>query len=104
MSDRSTGSDGSILPFPPTQSASIAGLTIEDSVYRKREQPRRLPDDAPNILLILIDDVGPATASTFGGEISTPTMDRVAEMGITYNRFRLPIVCTRPSFAISVTS
>jgi len=94
MSDRNTGSDGSILPFPPTPSASIAGLTIEDSVYRKREQPRRLPDDAPNILLILIDDVGPATASTFGGEISTPTMDRVAGLGITYNRFHTTAMCS----------
>src|SRR5882724_13048757 len=68
--------DGSILPFPPAPSASRPGLTIQDSVYSKRVQPKRLADGAPNILIILIDDDGPATPSTYGGEISTPTLDR----------------------------
>ncbi len=76
-----------ILPFPPTPSASTAGLTMEDSTYRKRVVPQRLAADAPNILIILMDDIGPATSSTFGGEINTPTLDRIANMGVSYNRF-----------------
>ncbi len=76
-----------VLPFPPTPSASKAGLTIKDSVHKKRVTPSRLSKDAPNILIILIDDVGPGVASTFGGEVNTPTLDRVAKTGITYNRF-----------------
>ena len=49
------------LPFPPTPSASIAGRIMQESVYKQRVTPRRLPADAPNILIILIDDVGPGT-------------------------------------------
>jgi arylsulfatase len=60
-----------ILPFPPTPSASTAGLTMQDSIYQKRIEPKRLAADAPNILIILMDDVGPGTPSTYGGEINT---------------------------------
>lgn len=83
-----------ILPFPPNPSGSIAGRTIQDSVYSPRSATSRLPDDAPNIIIVLIDDVGPAQASTFGGEISTPTMDRIASQGITYNRFHTTAMCS----------
>jgi len=83
-----------ILPFPPTPSASTAGLTIPDSVYKKRVEPKRLADGAPNILIILMDDLGPATPSTYGGEINTPTLDRVAKMGISYNRFHSTAMCS----------
>ena len=83
-----------ILPFPPTPSASTAGLTIQDSTYKKRVEPKRLADGAPNILIILMDDVGPGTPSTYGGEINTPTLDRVAKMGISYNRFHSTAMCS----------
>ena len=61
------------LPFPPTPSASIAGRTMQESVYKQRVAPRRLPADTPNILIVLIDDAGPALPATFGGEVQTPT-------------------------------
>lgn len=83
-----------VLPFPPTPSASQAGLNMESSIYKKRVQPNRLPAGAPNILIILMDDIGPATASTFGGEINTPTLDRVAKMGVAYNRFHTTAMCS----------
>ena len=67
------------LPFPPTPSASIAGRTMQESVYKRRVEPRRLPSDSPNILIVLIDDAGPGLPSTFGGEIQTTTMDRIVE-------------------------
>ena len=82
------------LPFPPTPSASKPGLTIQGSTHQKRVAERRLPEDAPNILIVLIDDVGPATASTYGGEIDTPTLDRVARNGISYNRFHSTAMCS----------
>ena len=50
---------GDTLPFPPTPSASIAGRTLQESVYTPRVVPRRLPDSAPNIVIVLIDDAGP---------------------------------------------
>jgi hypothetical protein len=74
------------LPFPPTPSASTAGRTMQESVYKHREEPRRLPEDAPNILIVLIDDAGPALPTTFGGEVQTPTMDRIVKEGIPLDR------------------
>jgi arylsulfatase len=86
--------DGSVLPFPPTPSGSTAGLTMQDSIYKKRVDPHRLPKDAPNILIVLMDDVGPGQASTYGGEINTPTLSRVAKSGISYNRFHSTAMCS----------
>ncbi len=82
------------LPFPPTPSASVAGRTMQESVYRQRVEPRRLPKDAPNILIVLIDDVGAAQSSTFGGLINTPTMDRIVKQGVAYNRFHTTAMCS----------
>jgi arylsulfatase len=81
------------LPFPPTPSASIAGRDIQESVYKPRVEPRRLPADAPNILIILMDDTGPGLPSTYGGEVRTPTLERVAQAGISYNRFHSTAMC-----------
>jgi Sulfatase len=86
--------DGSILPFPATPSASTAGLTMQDSIYKKRIDPSRLPKDAPNILIILMDDAGPGLPATYGGEIQTPTLDRVANAGISFNRFHSTAMCS----------
>ena len=65
------------LPFPPTPSASTAGRTMQESTYERRVEPRRLPDDAPNILIVLIDDAGPGLPTTFGGEVRTDTLTRI---------------------------
>jgi arylsulfatase len=83
-----------VLPFPPTPSASEAGLTMGTSTYKKRVDPRRLPEDAPNVLIILIDDAGPATPSTYGGEINTPNLSRIANLGISFNRFHSTAMCS----------
>jgi arylsulfatase len=83
-----------VLPFPPTPSGSIAGRTMQESVYKPRVEPRRLPADAPNILIVILDDVGPAQPSTYGGEINTPTLDRIARTGISYNRFHTTAMCS----------
>ena len=83
-----------VLPFPPKPSGSIAGRDIQESVYHPLPAPKHLPDGAPNILIILMDDVGPGTASAYGGEIQTPTLDRVANAGISYNRFHTTAMCS----------
>lgn len=83
-----------ILPFPPAPSASDAGPTMADSTYKKRVEPKHLSSDAPNILIILMDDVGPGQASTYGGEVNTPTLTRIANMGISYNRFHSVAMCS----------
>jgi arylsulfatase A-like enzyme len=82
------------LPFPPSTSGSIAGRTMQESVYDPHPAPRRLPDDAPNILLVLIDDAGPGLPTTFGGEVRTDTLDRICADGISYNRFHTTAMCS----------
>jgi arylsulfatase len=84
--------DGSVLPFPPT--ASVAGATLQDSTMTWRQEPQRLQPDAPNILIVLIDDVGFGIAETFGGEIHTPTLSRLANDGLSYNRFHTTSICS----------
>ena len=86
--------DGSILPFPPTPSGSKAARTMQDSTYDPLPQPRRLPDDAPNILIVLIDDSGPALPDTYGGDIHTPTLSRVVSSGISFSRFHTTAMCS----------
>jgi arylsulfatase len=83
-----------ILPFPPKPSGSIAGPTMQESIYSPLPLERHLPADAPNILIVLIDDVGPGQPSTYGGEIQTPTLDRLAKEGISYNRFHTTAMCS----------
>lgn len=82
------------LPFPTKPSGSRAGLTMQDSTYNPLPEPRRLPADAPNILIILIDDAGPALPSAYGGEVDTPTLARVAQIGVSFNRFHSTAMCS----------
>jgi arylsulfatase A-like enzyme len=83
-----------VLPFPPKPSGSVAGRTMQESTYDPLPPISRLPKDAPNIMIVLIDDVGPGQTDTFGGEIHTPTLSRIAEEGITYNRFHTTAMCS----------
>ncbi len=83
-----------ILPFPPKPSGSIAERTMQESTYNPLPPVSRLPKDAPNILIVLIDDVGPAQTDTYGGEIHTPTLSKIAKEGISYNRFHTTAMCS----------
>ncbi len=85
---------GAVLPFPAVPSASVTGETLGESKHIRRAQPDHLPKDAPNILIVLMDDVGFGTASTFGGEINTPTLTRVYNEGIAYNEFHTTAICS----------
>src|SRR6266404_9949714 len=49
---------------------------------------------APNILIILIDDAGFGQWGTFGGQVSTPNLDRLAKMGLRYTRFHTTALCS----------
>ena len=83
-----------ILPFPKTPSASYAGRTLQESEHNWRVKKSHLAEDAPNILIIMIDDVGFGMPSTFGGGVATPTMTRLADAGITYNAFHTTSICS----------
>ncbi len=91
---QSTPDDGSVLPFPPAPMAGKTAERLQDSVMKWPEAPRRLPANAPNILIVLLDDVGFGIAETFGGEVRTPTLDRLAAEGISYNSFHTTSICS----------
>lgn len=68
------------------------GKSVKDSVPYWR-QPPTPPESAPNIVLIMLDDVGFGDTSTFGGVAHTPTLDRLSAEGLRYNRFHTAGVC-----------
>lgn len=86
--------DGSVLPFPPTPMASKVAPRLQDSTMAWPDEPQRLPKNAPNILIVLLDDVGFGVAETFGGEVHTPTLSRLAAEGISYNQFNTTSICS----------
>jgi len=83
-----------VLPFPEPGSASTAGKTLKDSKHQWRQAESRLPKDAPNIVIFMTDDAGFANSSTFGGPVQTPTLDRLANSGISYNAFHTTAQCS----------
>jgi arylsulfatase len=88
--------DGSSLPFPQIPSASVAGRTLAESDHHWRQDPKRLPEDAPNIVIFMSDDAGFSNPDTFGGPVHTPTLSKLAEGGIVYNRFHTTACVRRP--------
>ena len=83
-----------VLPFAEPTSASVTGKTLKDSKHQWRQAERHLPKDAPNIVIFMTDDAGFANASTFGGPVHTPTLDRLANAGISYNAFHTTAQCS----------
>jgi arylsulfatase len=90
-----------VLPMP---SAPFTG-TIEDNILDSKgaaQPPVRAPQGAPNVFLVMSDDVGFAMSSTFGGPVPTPNYDRLAAQGQRYNRFHTTAICS-PSRAALLT-
>jgi len=56
-------------------------------------EPVKAPKDAPNVVWILLDDVGYGASGTFGGSISTPTFDSLAQNGLRYTNFHTTAIC-----------
>lgn len=87
--------DRSVLPLPDKPFSGVAGHTIDDSVGDWTiVAGAKAPDDAPNVLIVLIDDAGFGGPDTFGGGIRTPNLTRVQQQGITYNSFHVTAVCS----------
>ena len=81
------------LPIPDPPFKGKIGLRPSDSA-KDFPAEAKAPDGAPNILIILTDDVGFGATSTFGGPIPTPTFDELAAMGIRYNNFHTTALCS----------
>jgi arylsulfatase len=82
-----------VLPPPEPPFGGTIGRTYKDS--RPDKFPiARAPDGAPNVLVVLIDDAGFGQWGTFGGQVATPNLDRLAQMGLRYTRFHTTALCS----------
>ncbi|MGO9282303.1 MAG: sulfatase-like hydrolase/transferase [Mycobacterium sp.] len=87
--------DRTRLPIPDRDFGGSVGRTLDESVADWTIVPGpQAPEDAPNVLIVLIDDAGFGGPDTFGGTIRTPNLTRVQQQGLTYNRFHVTAVCS----------
>jgi arylsulfatase len=87
------------LPLREARSASQIGATYADSAPATPTLAGP-PEGAPNIILILLDDVGYGHTSVFGGPVATPVLQALAEGGLRYNRFHTTALCSPTRAAI----
>ena len=87
--------DRTVLPIrrPPFQGVTNRTLGGSEPDWNF-VAPIPAPEGAPNVLLVMTDDAGFGNPSTFGGPISTPTLDRLAAEGLRYNRFHTTALCS----------
>ncbi|MFI6432395.1 sulfatase-like hydrolase/transferase [Rhodococcus oryzae] len=94
---------GSVLPIPDQQ---YQGPLFFDAKHPEAKLPpiemNRPPAGAPNVLLVLLDDVGFGASSAFGGPVNTPTAEQLAAGGLKYSRFHTTSLCS-PTRAAMLT-
>jgi arylsulfatase len=100
VSTTTTGAE-EVLPRPEPSFAGKIARTAKESTP---DFPKGIeaPKGAPNILLILTDDVGFGASSVFGGPIQTPTFQKLADSGLRYNMFHTTALCS-PTRAALIT-
>ena len=85
----------SALPIPDQ---AYAGAVLYDAKNPDAKfppiQPLRPPEGAPNVLIVLIDDVGFGASTAFGGPCETPTFDAIAADAVKYTRFHTTALCS----------
>lgn len=82
-----------VLPLPEPKYRGRIGTYYTDS---QAEIPKlaSAPEGAPNVLIVLLDDVGFGHTSTFGGPVNTPTLQKLADEGLRFNRFHTTALCS----------
>lgn len=84
-----------VLPIPDIQPIGLTTFDAKDpDTGYPPIVPLRPPTGAPNVLVILLDDVGFGASSAFGGPVNTPTAERLAKNGLKYNRFHTTALCS----------
>ncbi|MCT4624371.1 MAG: arylsulfatase [Schleiferiaceae bacterium] len=89
----SGGLDRTVLPIQPPPMETITEMDARN-VEKPAPFEVKAPEGAPNIVVVLIDDIGFGATSTFGGAINTPTFDRLADNGLRFNRFHTTALCS----------
>ncbi|HEY6476150.1 MAG TPA: arylsulfatase, partial [Polyangia bacterium] len=82
-----------VLPAPDPKFNGTIGQTYKDSTMGSFPVVKA-PQGAPNVLLVLIDDCGYGQWGTFGGQVPTPNLDRLAKRGLRYTRFHTTALCS----------
>ncbi len=84
-----------VLPVPDRPPAGLVTYDAKDpdTAFAPIE-PLRPPRSAPNVLVVLLDDVGFGASSAFGGVIDTPNAERLASAGLKFNRFHTTALCS----------
>ncbi len=85
--------DRSALPIPQPKPDSITTLDARDANAPPRFEVKA-PEGAPNVVIVLIDDIGFGASRAFGGPIAMPTLDQLASAGLKYNRFHTTALCS----------
>ena len=94
MSSTSDEVQRDVLPIPDRPYEGELPLDAKDpDASFGAIEPLRPPAGAPNVLVVLLDDVGFAASSAFGGPCATPTAERLAGNGLKYNRFHTTALC-----------
>ena len=91
--------DRSSLPIKEPRRQTYKELDVRNAVAPPRFNVTA-PKGAPNVVVILIDDMGFGVSEAFGGPITTPTMDKLASNGIKYNRFHTTALCSPTRVAL----
>jgi arylsulfatase A-like enzyme len=93
------GGKGKVLPIPEPVTMPITEIDA-----RKAKAPPRFqvkpPKGAPNIVIVLLDDIGFAHSSAYGGPIKMKTAERLAKNGLKYNRFHTCALCSPTRMAL----
>ncbi len=95
-----TGSlDRTVLPIPEPKRAPITTLDARNVKPPARFEVKP-PAGAPNVLIVLIDDMGFGQSSAFGGPVQMPTLERLAKNGLKYNKFHTTALCSPSRVAL----
>jgi arylsulfatase len=85
--------DRSVLPIAEPKRPTYTELDARDVKPPPRFEVKA-PAGAPNVVIVLIDDLGFGATQTFGGPIATPTLERLAQGGVRYNNFHTTALCS----------
>jgi arylsulfatase len=85
--------DRTVLPIPEPQYPHSTVFDVRNATPPPRFEVK-MPAKAPNVLIVLIDDMGFGQSSAFGGPIQMPTVERLAQSGLRYNEFHTTALCS----------
>ena len=91
--------DRTVLPIAEPNPPTYTELDVRNTQPPPRFEVKA-PEGAPNVVIILIDDIGFGATSTFGGPIKMPTFDKLASTGLRYNNFHTTALCSPTRVAL----